>query len=404
MLKEIKGGVTAPKGYKAAGVKAGIKKSGKEDLAIVYSTQPASGAAVFTTNKMAAAPVIVSKRAIAKGKVSAVVVNAGCANACTGSQGILDAQAMAHMTGRLLNVPEEEVLVASTGVIGVNMPMGKVAEGIKAAVAVLHESGAAAAEAAIMTTDTFSKSCAYEFQIGNVPVRIAGMAKGSGMIHPNMATMLAFITTDAAVSPAVLQMALKKAVDISFNMISVDGDTSTNDMVSMMANGLAGNKILDCCDDDDADYGEFTAALTQVCVSLAKQIARDGEGATKFLEINVTGAANNEDAKKVAMSVAKSPLVKTAFFGEDPNWGRIVCAAGYAGAEVDPEKISLVIGDVCIVKAGEGVASDEADLRKLMSAHDIAIMLDLNLGKGQATVWSCDLSYEYVKINGEYHT
>ncbi len=402
MLKEIQGGITAPKGYKAAGVKAGIKKSGKEDLAIIYSEQAATGAAVFTTNKMAAAPVIISKRAIAKGKATAIVVNAGCANACTGQQGMVDAQAMAHMTARLLNLPEDEILVASTGIIGVPLPMGKVAEGIKTAVAKLSVDGAENAQNAIMTTDTFPKSCAYEFDLQGVTVRIAGIAKGSGMIHPNMATMLGFITTDAAVSSEVLKQALTKAVNVSFNMISVDGDTSTNDMTSVMANGAAGNPTID---DINSEAGKiFTQALTEVCTYLAKQIARDGEGATKFLEVNVKGAVDFADAKKVAMSIAKSPLVKTAFFGQDPNWGRILCAAGYSEAAVEPEKTSLAIGDITIVKEGLGAAYDEQALRKIMSAHDITVTVDLGLGSAEATVWTCDFSYEYVKINGEYHT
>lgn len=402
MLKEIQGGITAPKGYKAAGVKAGIKKSGKEDLAIIYSEQAATGAAVFTTNKMAAAPVIISKRAIAKGKATAIVVNAGCANACTGQQGMVDAQAMAHMTARLLNLPEDEILVASTGIIGVPLPMGKVAEGIKTAVAKLSVDGAENAQNAIMTTDTFPKSCAYEFDLQGVTVRIAGIAKGSGMIHPNMATMLSFITTDAAVSSEVLKQALTKAVNVSFNMISVDGDTSTNDMTSVMANGAAGNPTID---DINSEAGKiFTQALTEVCTYLAKQIARDGEGATKFLEVNVKGAVDFADAKKVAMSIAKSPLVKTAFFGQDPNWGRILCAAGYSEAAVEPEKTSLAIGDITIVKEGLGAAYDEQALRKIMSAHDITVTVDLGLGSAEATVWTCDFSYEYVKINGEYHT
>lgn len=402
MLKEIQGGITAPKGYKAAGVKAGIKKSGKEDLAIIYSEQAATGAAVFTTNKMAAAPVIISKRAIAKGKATAIVVNAGCANACTGQQGMVDAQAMAHMTARLLNLPEDEILVASTGIIGVPLPMGKVAEGIKTAVAKLSVDGAENAQNAIMTTDTFPKSCAYEFDLQGVTVRIAGIVKGSGMIHPNMATMLGFITTDAAVSSEVLKQALTKAVNVSFNMISVDGDTSTNDMTSVMANGAAGNPTID---DINSEAGKiFTQALTEVCTYLAKQIARDGEGATKFLEVNVKGAVDFADAKKVAMSIAKSPLVKTAFFGQDPNWGRILCAAGYSEAAVEPEKTSLAIGDITIVKEGLGAAYDEQALRKIMSAHDITVTVDLGLGSAEATVWTCDFSYEYVKINGEYHT
>lgn len=401
MYKEIKGGITAPKGFQAAGVQAGIKKSGKLDVAVIYSTVPASVAGVFTTNTMAAAPVAVSRLALESGIASAFVVNSGCANACTGEQGLLDAKAMAHLTAELLNIKEQDVLVASTGIIGVNMPMAKVAAGIKAAVEQLSEKGQEKATLAIMTTDTFPKSCAYEFELGGVPVRIAGIAKGSGMIHPNMATMLAFITTDAAIAPAMLKQALTEAVSVSFNMISVDGDTSTNDMASVLANGLAGNKVIDSA---DTDYAAFTKVLTEVCIYLAKQVVVDGEGATKFLEINVRGAVSFDDAKKAAMAISKSPLVKTAFFGQDANWGRILCAVGYSEAAADPTKISLTIGNLTIVKQGMGIALDEQALKKIMAEDEIKVVVDLGLGQAEATMWTCDFSYEYVKINGEYHT
>lgn len=402
MLKKIIGGITAPKGFKAAGIKAGLKKSGKLDLAIIQSTVPASAAAVFTTNTMAAAPVIVSRLAVEKGTASAVVVNSGCANACTGPQGLADAKAMAHIAAEQLGIADTEVIVASTGIIGVNLPMDKIDAGIKKAVAELDEKGYDSATTAIMTTDTFPKSCAYEFELGGVPVRIAGIAKGSGMIHPNMATMLCFVTTDAAVAPAILKKALTAAVDVSFNMISVDGDSSTNDMTSVLANGLAGNTRIDGIDSED--YAVFTAALTEVCIYLAKQVVHDGEGATKFLEITVQGAENIADAKKATMAIAKSPLVKTAFFGQDANWGRILCAVGYSEAAADPEKISLAIGDVTIVKAGIGVTVDEKALKAIMAEQDITVTVDLGLGEAKATMWTCDFSYEYVKINGEYHT
>lgn len=402
MLKEIKGGITAPKGFKASGVKAGIKKSGKEDVAVLYSKVPASVAAMFTTNTMAAAPVIVSKRAVQKGKAQAVIVNSGCANACTGEQGLVDAQAMVHMTASLLGVQDDEVLVASTGVIGVNLPMGKVAAGIKQAVAELSENGHSRAIQAIMTTDTFNKECSYEFMLEGVPVHIGGMAKGAGMIHPNMATMLAFITTDAAIAAPVLKQALQEATEVSFHMLSVDGDTSTNDMVAVLANGLAENKQVDSADSEG--YKTFVAALKEVCIFLAKKIVQDGEGATKFLEINIHGAKNFADAKQAGMTIAKSPLVKTAFFGEDPNWGRILCAVGYAGIGAEPETTSLAIGGITIVKEGLGASYDEHTLRKVMAAKDIVIDVNLGQGDADATVWTCDFSYEYVKINGEYHT
>lgn len=402
MLTEITGGITAPQGFKAAGIKAGLKKSGKEDVAIIYSTKAAAAAAVFTTNTMAAAPVIVSRQAAAKGKASAIIVNSGCANACTGEQGLTDAKAMAKITADLLGVDQDEILVASTGIIGVTLPMEKVTAGIKKAVGEMSVEGAAKAAQAIITTDTFTKSCAYEFELGGKTVRIAGIAKGSGMIHPNMATMLSFITTDAAIAAPVLKQALTEAVGVSFNMVSVDGDTSTNDMVAVLANGLAGNAVI--ADSAGTEYQLFSKALTAICTDLAKKVARDGEGATKFLEVNVSGAASFAEAKKAAMAIAKSPLVKTAFFGQDPNWGRILCAVGYSEATVVPEKTSLNIGGIIIVKNGLGVQYDEHMLRAVMAAHDIVVNVDLAVGAAKATVWTCDFSYEYVKINGEYHT
>lgn len=401
MFEKIHGTITAPKGFKAAGIKAGIKKSGKEDVAIIYSTVPAVAAGVFTLNTMAAAPVVVSRKVAEKGLASAVVVNSGCANACTGAQGLADAEAMAALTAELLGIKAEEVFVASTGIIGVNLPMAKVQAGIKKAVAELSEEGGENASKAILTTDTFGKSCVYELSLGGVPVKIAGIAKGSGMIHPNMATMLGFITTDAAIAAPLLKQALTEVVNVSFNMISVDGDTSTNDMVTVLANGEAGNPLIDSANDD---YAAFTAALKQVCTELAKLVARDGEGASKFLEITVSGAANFADAKQAAMAIAKSPLVKTAFFGQDPNWGRIICAVGYSGAQVIPEKTTMAIGDITIVKQGMGTSYDEPALRAIMLEHDIKVSVDLGVGTTEATVWSCDFSYEYVKINGEYHT
>lgn len=402
MLKEIAGGITAPKGFKAAGVKAGIKRSGKEDVAIIFSEVPAAVGAVFTQNAMAAAPVVVSRRAAAKGSVRAVVVNSGCANACTGDQGLADAQTMAHIAASLLGVEDHEVIVSSTGIIGQYLPMGKIAAGIENAVAKLSVEGYEDAVLAIMTTDTFSKTCTYEFTLGGKTVRIAGIAKGAGMIHPNMATMLAYVTTDAAINPAVLQSAMQKAGDLSFNMITVDGDTSTNDMAVALANGLAGNDIIDS--DRHPDYQQFFAALKQVCIFLAKKVVEDGEGATKLLEIQVQNAETWEDAKTAAMAVAKSPLVKTAFFGEDPNWGRILCAVGYSGAKVMPEKISLAIGGVQIVKDGMGCDYPVDLLKKVMADREITVSVDLATGNAEAVVWTCDLSYEYVKINGEYHT
>ena len=403
MLTKITGGITAPQGFTAAGVHAGIKKNGKTDIGMIYSKVPAAGAAMYTTNKMAAAPVIVSRQASDRGKIRAIVVNSGCANACTGDQGLKDAKTMAHEAAKALNLDDCEVLVASTGVIGVSLPMDKIKSGIAQAAAALSETGHEQALAAIMTTDTFSKACAYEFNLGGKICKIAGIAKGAGMIHPNMATMLCFITTDAAIAPEVLKQALNQAAELSFNMISVDGDTSTNDMVAVLANGQAGNALIDSA--GSQTYQEFYTALRAVCTELAQLIVRDGEGATKFLEINVTGAVSFADAKLAAMAIAKSPLVKTAFFGQDPNWGRILCAVGYSGAATQPDKTSLTIGDLTIVVNGQGaVGFDTAKLKEVMAAKDIAITVDLGLGETSATVWTCDFSYEYVKINGEYTT
>lgn len=403
MLRKIEGGITAPKGFKAAGVHAGIKKTGKEDVGVIYSTVPAAAAAKFTTNKMAAAPVLVSREAVSSGKIRAIVVNSGCANACTGDQGLIDAKTMAHTAAQALKLDNSEVLVASTGVIGVALPMDKITSGINKAVAALSDTGHETMLAAIMTTDTFEKTCAYEFTLGGKPCRIAGIAKGAGMIHPNMATMLSFITTDAAIEPAILNKALSQVVELSYNMISVDGDTSTNDMVAVLANGQAGNAPI--IDENSQTYQEFYAALKAVCTELAQLIVRDGEGATKFLEINVVGAIDFADAKCAAMAIAKSPLVKTAFFGQDPNWGRILCAVGYSGAQTQPEKTSLAIGDLTIVVDGQAaVGFDTAKLKAIMAAKDIVITVSLGQGEAKATVWTCDFSYEYVKINGEYTT
>ena len=401
-MKAIEGSITAPKGYIGAGIKAGLKKSGKEDVALLVSEVPAAVGAVFTQNKMAAAPVLLSRRVVKDGVVKAILVNAGCANACTGERGMADAEAMVQTAAALFGVPDEQILVCSTGVIGQYLPMDKVAAGIKAAHSELAKDKGEQVALAIQTTDTFSKKACYELTLGGKTVTIAGIAKGAGMIHPNMATMLGFVTTDAAVAPAVLQLAAKQAADNSFNLVVVDGDTSTNDTFAVLANGMAGNSLIDST--DHPDYPAFYAALETIAQDLAKLIARDGEGATKFLEVKVTGAANRDEAKCVALAIAKSPLVKTAFFGEDPNWGRIVCAAGYSGAALDAAKVSLAIGGITVVENGMGTTVDEAALHAVMAAHDVLLEIDLAVGDASLSVWTCDLSYEYVKINGEYHT
>ena len=394
-------GITFPQGFKAAGVKAGIKKSGNLDLALIYTEKEAAVAGTFTKNQVAAAPVYVSKEVVKGGKAHAICANAGCANACTGEQGLADARAMAKEAADAVGCAASEVIVASTGVIGVQLPMDKVKKGVKAAAAELSENGSVNAGNAIITTDTYSKACATEVEIGGKKVRFGAIAKGSGMIQPDMATMLCFITTDAAIDQPLLQAALSEVVEVTFNMISIDGDMSTNDMAIVLANGAAGNATIT---KKDKDYEIFRNTLKEFCTGLSQRIAADGEGATKFLTIHVTGAKTFESAKQVGMSVAKSPLVKTAFFGEDPNWGRVICAVGYSGVPMEPEKTVVKFGGIAVYDKGVGAKFDEAALRKVMAEHDVVIDVELGLGNAEATVWSCDFSYEYVKINGEYHT
>ena len=399
--KNAKAGVTFPQGFKAAGVKAGIKKSGNLDVAVIYTEKEAAVAGTFTQNAVAAAPVWVSKEVVATGTAHAVVANAGCANACTGETGLKNAHKMAAVAAEALGCQANDVIVASTGVIGVNLPMEKMEPGIRQAVSELSVDGSVNAGNAIITTDTYSKSGAIEVGLGGKKVRFGVIAKGSGMIQPNMATMLCFITTDAAIDAKLLQQALSEIVEVSFNMISVDGDMSTNDMVVVLANGAAGNAKIT---EKNADYEVFYNTLKDMCQGLSRKIASDGEGATKFLTVNVKGTKSFADAKTIAMSVAKSPLVKTAFFGEDPNWGRVICAVGYAGIPMEPEKTVVKFGGIPVYANGLGVDFDEEKLRGIMAEHDIVIDIDMGLGDAEATVWTCDFSYEYVKINGEYHT
>lgn len=401
MIKKDTQGVTFAKGFTAAGVKAGIKKSGNLDVAVIYTKTQAVVAGTFTQNKVAAAPVYVSKEVVATGTAHAIVANAGCANACTGQQGLDDAHKMAQIAADELGVNANDVIVGSTGVIGVNLPMDKLEAGIKDAVANLSADGSDNAGRAIITTDTHSKSVTCEFELSGKTVRMGAIAKGSGMIRPNMATMLCYITTDIAIDQALLQKAVSGCVEKSFNMISVDGDMSTNDMVIVLANGEANNAKITA---ENADYQIFFDKLMMLCTELAKQIAADGEGASKFLTINVKGAKSFADAKTVGMAIANSPLVKTAFFGEDPNWGRVICAVGYSGADMVPEKTVVKFGGITIFANGTGATYDEKALAHVMKQKDIVIDIELNMGQEDATVWSCDLSYEYVKINGEYHT
>ena len=401
MIKKDTQGVTFAKGFTAAGVKAGIKKSGNLDVAVIYTKTQAVVAGTFTQNKVAAAPVYVSKEVVATGTAHAIVANAGCANACTGQQGLDDAHKMAQIAAEELGVNADDVIVGSTGVIGVSLPMDKLEAGIKDAVANLSADGSGNAGRAIITTDTHSKSVTCEFELSGKTVRMGAIAKGSGMIRPNMATMLCYITTDIAIDQALLQKAVSGCVEKSFNMISVDGDMSTNDMVIVLANGEANNAKIT---EENADYQIFFDKLMMLCTELAKQIAADGEGASKFLTINVKGAKSFADAKTVGMAIANSPLVKTAFFGEDPNWGRVICAVGYSGADMVPEKTVVKFGGITIFANGTGATYDEKALAHVMKEKDIVIDIELNMGQEDATVWSCDLSYEYVKINGEYHT
>ena len=401
MIKKDTQGVTFAKGFTAAGVKAGIKKSGNLDVAVIYTKTQAVVAGTFTQNKVAAAPVYVSKEVVATGTAHAIVANAGCANACTGQQGLDDAHKMAQIAADELGVNADDVIVGSTGVIGVNLPMDKLEAGIKDAVANLSADGSGNAGRAIITTDTHSKSVTCEFELSGKTVRMGAIAKGSGMIRPNMATMLGNITTDIAIDQALLQKAVSGCVEKSFNMISVDGDMSTNDMVIVLANGEANNAKIT---EENADYQIFFDKLMMLCTELAKQIAADGEGASKFLTINVKGAKSFADAKTVGMAIANSPLVKTAFFGEDPNWGRVICAVGYSGADMVPEKTVVKFGGITIFANGTGATYDEKALAHVMKEKDIVIDIELNMGQEDATVWSCDLSYEYVKIYGEYQT
>ena len=393
------GGVTAALGFRAGAVAAGIKKSGDLDLSIVWSDRPTQVAGVFTQNKVRAAPVTLSEQRVKRQHARGVVVNAGNANACTADEGMSNARAMADLTAAKLGVDPDEVLVASTGVIGVQLPMEKIRAGI-AAIDLSADGGASAARA-IMTTDLRPKERAVCLQIDRRTVTVGGMAKGSGMIHPNMATMLAFITTDAAVEPSFLQTALREATNVSFNMISVDGDTSTNDTLLVFANGAAENEPIRA---GTSAAEAFQEALNDVAIDLAKAIARDGEGATKLIEVHVEGAESAEDARKAARAVASSSLLKAAVYGADPNWGRILCALGYSGANVDAERADIRIGDVYLMKGGEIQSFDRGAAVAQMAGPDVFVGANLHLGEAAARAWGCDLTEGYVEINGRYTT
>ncbi|RHP33179.1 bifunctional glutamate N-acetyltransferase/amino-acid acetyltransferase ArgJ [Lachnotalea sp. AF33-28] len=406
-MKKIDGGVTAPKGFKAAGTEAGIKKN-RRDMAMIYSVKPCCGAGVFTTNLVKAAPVKWDKLAVTESEyVQAVVVNAGIANACTGEVGYGYCRDMAEEAGKALNIPKEAVLVASTGVIGAQLPMDKIKNGIARLVPLLggtREDARTAAES-IMTTDTRPKEVAVETQIGGVTVTVAGMCKGSGMIHPNMATMLCFVTTDADISHEMLQKALSSDVTDTFNMISVDGDTSTNDSVLLLANGMAGNARIT---GEGEDYDAFCEALHVIMEELSKMIAGDGEGATCLFEVQVKHAATKEQARVLAKSIVTSNLTKAAIFGHDANWGRILCAMGYSGAAFHPETVDIYFessaGRLKIVENGMSTGYSEEEATRILSQEAVTAIADVKLGEESAVAWGCDLTFDYVKINADYRS
>jgi len=399
-MKEISGGITAPKGFLASGIYAGIKRNKKLDLALLYSEKEAVAAGVFTTNKVKAAPVTLTQRQIRSGAVRAVIVNSGNANACTGKQGVSDAREMAGLFADALGIDKRLVCVASTGVIGEPLPMERIRPAIKQGVDGLSEKGGGDAALAIMTTDTFPKETAVSGEIGGKRVTIGGIAKGSGMIAPNMATMLAFISTDAVIGREALTRIFKNAADQTFNKITVDGDTSTNDMALCLANGMAGNRSL-----QGKGLQQFDEMLHHVCAKLSRMIVMDGEGATKLVEVRVMGARSRRDAEKVGFAVANSSLVKTALFACDPNWGRIMAAIGYSGAHIRGEVISVSFDKVQLVRNGAGLGKEiEKKVVEVMRQREYAITIDLKAGSAGATVLTTDLTYDYVKINVAYRS
>ena len=407
-MQQIPGGVCAAKGFSAGGVRCGLKKKEQPDLALIVSDVPAAAGATFTKNVVQAAPLYASRRHLEDGMLRAVIVNSGNANACA-PDGEQNALLMCEYAAKAIGVPAEQVAVSSTGVIGVSMTpkMGLVEAGIQTLAQSLSADAAGSDRAAkaIMTTDLTQKEMAVVLTLGGKPVHIGGIAQGSGMIHPNMGTMLCFLTTDAAISSALLQQAIRQAVDKSFNRITVDGDCSTNDFCLILANGLAENSEIQA---EGADYEAFLAALTELCIYLAREIAADGEGATHLLTCTVKHAPSEEIATTLAKSVIGSSLVKSAFFGRDANWGRILCAMGYAGVEFDPERVSILFaseaGEVLVCKDGRGLSFDEELARRVLTPHAIEIRIDMAQGSAESVCWGCDLTYDYVKINGEYRS
>jgi glutamate N-acetyltransferase/amino-acid N-acetyltransferase len=404
-MKEISGGVTAPKGFLAGGIRCGIKPyATKKDLALIYSQDECNAAAVFTKNIVKSASVLISQKHISGGKLHAVIANSGNANACTGEKGYDAAVRMAKAAASALNLPENTVAVASTGVIGVPLPVEKIESSIGELKESLRDDGHSAALEAIMTTDTRKKEIALEIEIDGKPVRIGAMIKGSGMIHPNMATLLCFITTDAVIELFALELSLESAVERSFNRLTIDGDMSTNDMVVIMASGHAGNTPITT----GKNYEKFVSALKYICISLTKMAARDGEGATKLLTVTVAGAVDEGSAEILAKSICSSNLVKAACFGADANWGRVLCAMGYSGVEFDPAKTAVSFksrtGEIELCKNGEPVSFSEEKAKQILSQEEIEIIVTLRDGDGNASVWGCDLTYDYVKINGDYRS
>lgn len=399
-IKTVAGGATAPEGFAAGGVECGVRKPGEKDLGLLSSEYPCAAAGVFTRNVFQGAPLAVTREAVEGGVLRAVVVNSGNANAATGVRGVEDARRMQALAAEALGVEAWEVAVASTGVIGVRLPMERIEKGIVAAASGLGPDGSGFAEA-ILTTDTRRKQVAVRVEVGGKTVTVGGTAKGSGMIHPNMGTMLAFLTTDAAVERNCLQKTLRRATDRSFNRVTVDGDTSPSDLALLLANGAAGNEPLDM---DSPDYPAFAAAVEAVARELAREIARDGEGATRLVEVVVEGARDEESAARLAKAVVGSNLVKAAVFGEDANWGRVLVAMGYSGVAFDPSDVELYFGPVRVFENGEPVPHDEAEANGALKGGEVRILARLGEGEASAAAWGCDLTYEYVEINGSYRT
>ena len=401
----VGGGITTPKGYKAGAVYAAVKsrKAEKPDVCILYSETPASCAALFTTNKFCAAPVLLDREILKKGKARAIVINSGNANAATGEQGLRNAKLVEEEAEKLLGLGEDEVFVCSTGVIGQQLPVEKVLDGVRRIVPELSPDKGSDAAWAIMTTDTKRKESAYELELSGGTIRIGAMAKGSGMIHPNLATTLSFVTTDAKVDASVLQPILKAAADKSFNMTTVDGDTSTNDSLFLLANGASGVAI-----ETEEDKAALAGLVEHICVDMARRIASDGEGAEHLMVVEAYGLPTEQDARLVARSIAGSTLFKAALFGKDANWGRIMAAAGYSGADVDPTKADCILksaaGEVQVMKDGFGTDFSEEKAKEVLTEHDVTVIVDCHSGDGTAIAYGCDLTYEYVHINGDYRS